>query len=221
MLTDNEATRDLREFLKTIDRGSASARLDVLFRRHGVDRSEGIDALVDEIRLDGANTIASAFRGSQGVQYDEIVQDVARHLKIPVTDKAPVAAVEQRIIEHVIGKYLSNADDETRAKVERMLASDPKANHPRTIDDLSKALAAGSVGTAALANLLPQLIRSMPRFAAGFATAGAVTALWAALPLLNFALAGAALAAFAGPAFRKTAPTVVEIALLRLEYCQQ
>jgi len=40
--------------------------------------------------------------------------------------------------------------------------------------------------------------------------------LGAVLPFLNVALAGIALAGLAGPAFRKTIPTVVEIALLRM-----
>jgi uncharacterized protein YaaW (UPF0174 family) len=39
-----------------------------------------------------------------------------------------------------------------------------------------------------------------------------------AIPLLNVVMVGWVLSDIAGPAFRKTVPTVVEVALLRMEF---
>jgi uncharacterized protein YaaW (UPF0174 family) len=208
----------------------APQRLRPLFDRHGIDPEDGIAELVEEIRLDGANSIASMFRGRRGVDYDVVVRDVARKLKLRPGNEDAEALLERQVLDAVMERYLQKASDEERAIIEDELR-EALRGAKRDASELGKILrrgawAAGSlgalvnaVGEQAVAAVVKRIVLATAgRAAAGQAARQAAMVASYAIPLLNVVMVGWVLADIAGPAFRKTVPTVVEIALLRMEY---
>ena len=111
----HQTTKRLRALLREVET-TASERLQPLYNRHGVDEDDGVDALVDEMCLDGANTIASLFRGWQGVGWAEIVRDVAKTLKVESAEDDDHVTVERKILDHLFRQhYESASEDEQRA----------------------------------------------------------------------------------------------------------
>ena len=96
----------------------APERLEPLFDRHGLDPEDGVSELVEEIKLDGANTIASAFRRGRGVGYDVVVRDVARKLKLKLKKAAPEVDLERRVLDAVMERYIGGASAAQRVQIE-------------------------------------------------------------------------------------------------------
>jgi len=201
-------------------------RLRPLCDRHGVELGDGVGALVREIGLDGANTIASLLRRRRGVEYAEIARDVASKLKVGVEADADEVAVEHRILDAVLGRYVDGASAEDRATILRELQA-----AGADVTDAGKVLvhgawAAGSlaalvngIGQQAVAAVVKQIVlKTVGREAAKIAGRRAAAIASVAIPLLNVVMVGWTVVDLAGPAFRKTVPTVLEIALLRLEF---
>lgn len=211
------ATEDLTRLLMRVPNDA----LRTLHERHGVSPSDGHRALVKEICLDGSNTIASLFRGMEGVEYDEVVRDVAEALGVKTG--GGVEALESHILEHVLNSYLKNASESERADIERILdeASNAAGWRAATNHGSRVAIAAliNLVGQQVVVGLVKRVIlQVIAKQSAREAGKMAARTIGYAVPLLNVALLGWTAVDVAGPALRKTIPTVIEIALLRMEY---
>jgi len=157
-----ESNKELIELFEKVPQ----EKLLTIFNRHGVKPEEGVQYLVDEISLDGANTIASIFRGWKGISYDEIVKDVARKFNVHA-EESTVEEIELEILEFVL-------------QLTEKLSSREK-------QDVVKAVRGTTLN-------------------------GMV------LPLLRNKKIGNALIENSGIPYRKIIPTVLEIALLRIEF---
>jgi uncharacterized protein YaaW (UPF0174 family) len=210
-------------------------RLKPIYNRHGIYVDEGVKTLVDEICLDGSNTIASVFRGLKGIPYDEIVRDVARMFKINLAKNETEMEIEMKIIDKLFNQYIENSEPNEREEIEKIIAEALKQDNTPSLKKILKvsgasitsahlvSIIAQQVGRKAAANAVTQVTSRFVRkriagtvarefTKRGFSVAGF------AVPLLNVALVGWTIMDVAGPAFRKTIPTAVDIALLRLEY---
>jgi uncharacterized protein YaaW (UPF0174 family) len=217
-------TSETREML----RRAPGEQLAPIYERHDVPVGGGPKALVEEICLDGANTIASIFRGWEGVEYGEIVSDVAEQLGIEPAGRSP-KELELAILEFIIKRYLENASPEERENLADVLK---KAG--ADFKEVGAAVARGALAAGTLALLIRQvgrkvvaqvigkiMLRIAGRQAAKEAGKRAAQLAGMAIPLLNIVMIGWTVVDIAGPAFRKTVPTVIEFALLRLEYGEE
>jgi uncharacterized protein YaaW (UPF0174 family) len=195
-----------------------------IYERHGIDPSEKEKALLEDVCLDGANSIASIFRGWEGVDYDEIVTDVAEELGIQALDRTP-RQLELAILEFIISKYLENATPEERSDIAALLKKAGGEFNDR--GEILKgifakgalALLIRSVGEKVVGQVVGKImIKIGGRQVAKQAGKQAARMAGMAIPVLNVIMVGWTVVDIAGPAFRKTVPTVIEIALLRLEY---
>jgi len=206
-------------------RRTPKERLAPIYERHEVEAGKGAKALLDEICLDGANTLASILRGWEGVDYGEIVTDVADQLEVPTAGRSPLE-LERAIVEVIINKYLQNASPSEREDLAKVLKQ-AGADFSR----MAAEIAGGVLSAGALALLIRQvgqkvvaqvvskiLLRIAGRQVAKEAGKRAAQLAGLAIPLLNIVMIGWTVLDMAGPAFRKTVPTVIEIALLRMEY---
>lgn len=197
-------------------------RLKPLFERHGVEPADGIKELVDEIRLDGSNTIASLFRGIEGVPYLEIVHDVADKMDVDYNENQKEDVIEYAILGKMLKEFLDNASPEARADVERILEEVGDKYKDKIWQALSTgALAAiiNTVGKQVIARVVHRIVAGIVvRQGAKEAGKRVVQFAGYAVPLLNVAMIAWTVIDVAGPAYRKTVPTVIEIALLRLEF---
>jgi len=190
-----------------------------LYRRHGVEEEAGPMTLAQQICLDGSNTIASLFRGWEGVPYLEVARDVARKLEV---DAEIIASEDERVIEQaVLGKVIeryikSRADAAERAEIKRILTS-------AGIDALEYKRAV-STGTLAVViavlrqEIVAKIVQGIVARAGVRAASGSAARLVGlAVPLLNLVLAAWTVFDLSGPAFRKTVPSIIEVALIRIE----
>jgi uncharacterized protein YaaW (UPF0174 family) len=204
-------TDKLRRLLSEVAETSPE-RLEPLFDRHGLEVEDGVAALVDEICLDGANTIASIFRGWEGVAYGEIVRDAAKLLKVRIDrEQDSHVEVERKILDHLFREHYAKATDEERDLLDGIL----RANGVKQASWSTGGVLLTAAITALGQEAAKQVVRQALRVVAG---GGAARIATFAVPILGAAMAAWTAADLAGPAFRKTVPTVIDVAILRLEF---
>ncbi|WP_312800100.1 ubiquinol-cytochrome C chaperone family protein [Pseudomonas sp.] len=177
-----------------------------------------LELIAKEIRLFGGNSILNILR-RDGVPYEEVVQDVADHLKVNFSKNDPINVIEQG----VLGKILSRAfeqmsDEERRAVLEELGIVNYSATAPAAAIATICAAKAGGFATFKLATIVANAIaKALIGKGLTFAVNGqlmrtvsvaigpigwAITALWTAADL-------------ASPAYRVTVPCIVQLAYIR------
>jgi uncharacterized protein YaaW (UPF0174 family) len=218
------------ELLRCIH-GADNQRLQPIFERHGVSFEESeLETLSHEICLDGANTFASTFRAfkgegwaRKGVSWEEIIRDVGGKLKVELPPKASVPNLEQRVLAAVVERYFDSLSDEERAEIDGQLSQVAGSLTVKdTIAMLSKggfaALGVSAVVRAAAVEAVKKVLTQvLTRLAVKEAGKQATKIAGAVVPGLNILLGAWTVIDLAGPAYRKTIPTVIELALIRLE----
>ena len=214
------------ERLLKLFRKASKTELYPIFERHGVDPEEGVESLVNEISLDGANTIASIFRGWKGVPYREIVIDVANKMKVDIDEESKLEDIEVKIISNVLKQSLDELPKREREEVEKLLQEIANKSNIKSAVAISSLSAAGlaalfqSIEGETVILILRKIIAIIARRSAvGFAGASGVASIAGmVMPLISIGIIGGALVGLAGPANRKIIPTVLEVALLRMKY---
>ncbi|MFV8907317.1 GTPase [Serratia fonticola] len=179
--------------------------------------------IADYLRKMGSNDIASLFRSGKGVEYEEIVCDVGEKLKVKgVSKDKPVKLNEELIIQHLFSDALKKMSDEERSALMRSINLSEKDQGAILAGTLmaSQVMLNQFGGFAVyrmsviLANMLARsLLGNGLNFAAN---AALVRGVGAFLGPIGWMVSGAWLAVeIAGPAFRKTVPAIVHIAMLR------
>jgi len=174
------------------------------------------------LRKMGSNDIATLFRGGEGVPYSEVVYDVASKLSAPGVDKTNTVEENEACI---IKKLFADALDKMSEDEKRQLFSSlgvtgkdiPYASAGVVLTQvLLKEFGGFAIykGSLVLANMIS---RALLGSGLRFATNAAITrTIGMALGPIGWVASGAWLAVeIAGPAFRKTVPAVVHVAMLR------
>jgi len=223
----NDASKRLQALLREVaSQPGGEARLRPLYDRHGIEPSEGTDALVEEIQLDGANTFASLFRGWAGVDYDEIVRDVATKVGATLHSDYDESDAERAVLDVILDRYLKGSSEAER---ERIVEALQEAG--ADVTDLGRAVRNGAwtaggigmmatgAGEKAVAEAVKRIVMiTVGRRAAGEAARRAAAFASYAIPILNVVMVGWTIVDLAGPALRKTVPTVIDVAILRMEF---
>jgi len=194
--------------------------------------AQDVDELIEDFRKWGSNTLVTwLIRFGNGVSYQEIAQDVARFLKADVSSCKDESDYETAVLAKVIEKYLEKASPKARERVNEILDQARKGAGALG-KHVHGGVAAGGLALSTLLTILGReaakrvmreivkyvLTRVAARQAAqqGVKIAARVAGL--AIPLINIAFAIWLAIDIAGPAYRKTVPAVIRIALLRNEY---
>lgn len=188
-------------------------------------KQERVMRLIQDIETNGGNTFLNMLR-NKGIHYDEIVQDVAKQLKIKVPSSIPVDRLEELIAEAFMEENYKKMSPEEQKQFLQDLGY---ANGQWPAGGLGAALGLGigKMGAFATyklaviaANYVSRLILGRglafvanQMLARGIALAlGPIgwgfTALWGAFDL-------------AGPAFSKTIPSVLHVYYLRQKFRQK
>lgn len=174
--------------------------------------------IAGEIQLFGGNSIIKMFRG-KGVEYREIVCDVADHLKANYSEKQDTALIESAILMKTVEKSLEQMSEEDKKKFFDAFGEPYVTGAgPAAVFALQRAIIAGGFKTymlaATVANATARALigRGLPPIvnqglAKGIGVfAGpigwAITAVWSAFDL-------------AAPAYRVTVPCVIQLAYMR------
>lgn len=201
--------------------------LDRLYRRHGVDEWEGPAELVREITRDGSNTIISLLMGDSEKSYKDIARAVGEKLKVGLDDTDSEIEIEWKCLESVLRQYLNTAPEEERRRILSVIEDTGRRIHSdellrkvrdNTLRVGTLSLLVRQVGARATAAVVRKVVtRIIGRQAAKEVSKRAAQLAGFAIPLLNAVMIGWTVWDLAGPAYRKTIPTVLEIAMLRLE----
>ena len=185
-----------------------------IYKRHDKYTPE---SLVEELRQDGSNTIGRIFTGS--VDYDEIVKRVANKLGV---DSAELTDNEMQnellIIKKAIQDYIKkNPEAEAKLKdVADELGVDGKDFVNMIVKGHASAflMMAQVVGPQVIWRTVALIMGAFVGRQVAFTVARAATL---AVPFLNVIMGAWLIFDLSGPAYRKIAPSVLNIALLRLQ----
>ncbi len=177
--------------------------------------------IASSLRKLGSNDIATLFRGGDGVPYSEVVIDVGDKLKANVLEQNSVEENEQIILLKMFEDALERMTDEEKRAMFRSMGMNEKD------------IPVGAITTAILQGLLRQfggfyiyqisvivanmVSRALLGAGLSFATNAAITrTVGTLLGPIGWIATGLWLAIdLAGPAYRKTVPAVIHVALLR------
>jgi small GTP-binding protein len=206
---------DVRPLVKYLGMDEAVLKFDV-----GGGRDAATE-IANYLRKMGSNDIAYMFRGGEGVPYEEVVLEVGEKLKAKVEKTNSVEKNEEQILLKMFEDALERmTDDEKRAVFRSMGMNEGD-------------IPLGPIGAAVIQNLLREFggfyiyqitiivanMVSKALLGAGlsFATNAAITRTVGALlgPIGWIATGLWLIVDLAGPAYRKTVPAVIHLALLR------
>lgn len=214
-----QSNTDLIRLIKDNMDGEFSELIEHIFERHDVEFGNA-EALAEEIRADGSNSIFYFIR--EPVDYDEVAKDVAEKLDADISEvmDGDAKGYEQAALIKVMEDRLNKMKEEEREELLHNI-DDLGLEDPHILDMYIKsngviglAILMNTVGKVALQNILKQLLLQI----CGRQVAGQIIGKAGGLliPGLNILLAAWLAIDIMGPAYRKTIPTVVELAILRL-----
>lgn len=196
------------------------------YKQYFPNHQRYLHVLSHEIRSFGGHTVANLMRRGQGPSYHTIVCDVAKRLKLRCDEDEPIAAIERRILAHVLKDIYGHLDEEQKqlfvqevqqyqcnnsAMVVRAVEKEDFGElSPKTLTLLSVVIASSVARIMGLTSLVPLV---------GGAFASSVSRLIGLLggPLGWLTTAFFSIYEFGGPAYRVTVPCVIHIAMLRIK----
>lgn len=206
---------DVRPLVKYLDMDES-----VLNFSAGGERTAATE-IANYLRKMGSNDIATMLRGGEGVPYEEVVLEVGQKLEAKVEKANSIEENEERILLKMFEDALERmTDDEKRAVFRSMGMNEGD-------------IPLGAIGAAIIHNLLREfggfyiyqitvivanmVSRALLGAGLSIATNAAITRTVGALlgPIGWIATGLWLIVDLAGPAFRKTVPAVIHVALLR------
>lgn len=205
-------------------KGRVSLKGDICQTLHEAQRKPAqlhrhANLIAEEIRLFGGNTIANFFRGGKGVDYAEILRDVADHLNVSYNDTTHSTVIEMQILIKILEKSMDEMTPEQRDELIRELSGGTiKGAGPGGMAALIAMVNMGGFASYRIALIVANTVarqltgkglqlaanagiaRALGTFAGPIGWA--ITVLWTAYDL-------------AAPAYRVTVPAVVMIAYMR------
>jgi uncharacterized protein YaaW (UPF0174 family)/transcriptional regulator with XRE-family HTH domain len=177
------------------------------------------DLIAAEVQLFGANSIASAFRGGEGVLYKEVLTDVCSKMKVNFNKKSPTEVIEMNLLMKILLDCIGKLEESELKEVVSSLDLKTTSYTPEAVTiALQAAIRMGgfasytialTVANAVLKRLIGRglslavnaaIARVMSIFAGPIGWI--ITGLWTAIDI-------------AGPAYRVTIPACVVTAWLR------
>lgn len=224
--------KSMTETLRDILMNSSDEDLQVLidYQKSGAkykdvkDKYTKVSVLIDDIRTNGGNTFANLIRGN-GVEYDEIVRDVANKLKVNYHKNAQTDAIEIEIIKKLISDEFEKMSLEQKKEILETIGAD-NVNAVIAAPAMLAGLLAARLSGFAIYKLAAMAANAVARAVlnrglAFGANAALMRGMGVALGPVGWVVTGAWFAVdIAGPAYRKTIPSVIQIALLRQKYRQ-
>ncbi|MEH6579006.1 MAG: DUF3944 domain-containing protein [Amphritea sp.] len=194
-----------------------------LYKEHHPDHHQYWDEIAGELQCFGANSIATLFRGGKGVEYFEILLDVAKAIDLEHDDDSEMEDIEAALLMRVFEESLDKMTPEQREEAVRTMDL-------KTTDFSKQAILAAIQTAIRLGGFTPYKMAVIVAHGAFNATGanlvghglslGATQVLTKSIAKFAGPIGWAITAAWtaydiAGPAYRVTIPACVHIAYLR------
>lgn len=190
-------------------------------RFKGLDKYAKVSAIIDEIRANGTNTFQNILLKKN--EYDSIVRDVAKQLKVTYNKDATTDIIETEIVIKLISDEFKTMSVDQQKEILENLGIDNVSSILASPGLLAGILAAKLSGfaiyrlTAIAANAIAKAI--LGKGLTFVANAALMRGIGIALGPVGWGVSAAWFAFdLAGPNFKKTIPSIVHIALLRQKY---
>ncbi len=219
--TSNELLDPLVGYLTADGEGRFSSELDLTnaYKTYYPDHLKYVDEISAELQLFGGNTIANKILRGYGVRYEEICRDVAKRLKVNLNEAASVENIESQILMKVLEDAWDKMNDgEKRAFLDELGIEHSKLPNSLPMIAVQAAIRASGflayqIAVIVANEVAKHVLRRGLTVAANRGVAKglsvlagpiglAIAALWTAIDL-------------AGPAYRVTIPSVIQVSLIR------
>ena len=118
---DNEDLDILVNYLTKAKDGNRRLTEDLtdreIYKKYYPDHKKYWREITDEIQCFGANTIATLFRGGEGVPYREILTDVCNKLKVNFNSESPIEIIESNLLMKILTDSLDKMNSDELKKV--------------------------------------------------------------------------------------------------------
>ncbi len=179
-----------------------------------------------ELQKFGGDSVASFFRGGEGVPYREILGDVCSQWKIRCGPSESYRAIESRLLLKVLEKSLEGMSNRQRAKLAKSVGrggghgkiNPASATSAAVLAMFQAAVAAGGFGSYQVAVIAANAVSRfvLKRGLTVAANAGLTRTLGLFAGPVGWAVSGLlAVPMVSGPAFRVVVPAVIYVAYLR------
>ena len=191
-----------------------------IYKTHYPDHHQYWQLIAAELQSFGANTLATAIRGGQGVFYQQILKDVCEKLQVRYATTYSTEVNERSLMLKMLAKSLENMNVAQQATIAAAL--DFKASAPASpaeiIKTFEEVFRTGGSRSHALGLLLanfvaPSITETHPTSVVGLEIGGAMSLFAGPLGLLLGGLW--AVLDIASPAYRVSIPAVLMVSILR------
>ena len=208
---DEDGDERLTEELTTHDR----------YKESSPDHHAYWDLIAAEIQCFGANTLATLFRGGEGVLYKEVLTDVCDKMKVNYNSGSSVETIELHLLMKVLTDSMKEMSPEELEAVCDDLDLSPMRYTPEAVTiALQMAIRLGGILPYQIALIVANAVaRALIGRGLSLAANAALTRLMSAFagPIGWTLSAVWLLVDIAGPAYRITVPAVIMVAYLRAE----
>jgi uncharacterized protein YaaW (UPF0174 family) len=193
------------------------------YKKHHPDHSKYWREVAAEIQCFGANSLVTVLRGGKGVLYREVLTDVCDKTDVKYDAKEKASEIEEKLLIKFLGNTLEKMPEADRAEFAKIVGiSNLKTFTPASLTAaLQLIFKAGGFQSYRLTLIIANAV-SRAILGSGLALATNATLMRTASLLVGpvgWALTGAwTVVDIAGPAYRVTMPSVIQIALLRRKH---
>lgn len=196
-----------------------------MYKKYQPDHRKYWDLIAAELQGYGSNSIATMFRGGNGVYYREILIDVSKKMKVNFNKDSSVEIIERNLLMKILIDSIDKMDKEELKKVikELNLETD-NINKQAVLAALQVAIKAGGFKSYQLAVIVANAV-ARQILGRGIALGGN-TALARALGVfagpIGWIIVGLwGVIDIAGPAYRVTIPAIIQIAYMRVTFDEE
>lgn len=221
---------DLDELVKclTIDKDGKPRHTEELtgrdaYKQHQPNHAMYWRDIAAEIQCFGANSMATVLRGGKGVLYREVLTDVCDKVGAKYDAKEVSASIEDKLLLKILGDALGKMSESERAELTKLIGlSNVKTFTPESMTAAFLLIfKAGGFKSFQLTLIIANAIsRAIVGRGLAFASNAALSRTVGLLAgPVGWALTGIWTAVdLAGPAYRVTMPTAIQVALLRKKH---
>ena len=193
------------------------------YKNHYPNHTKYWQEIGAEIQCFGANSLVTILRGGKGVLYREVLTDVCDKTGVKFDTKIKTSDIEEKLLIKLLGDALEKMPEADRAEFAKLVGiTSLKTFTPASLTAaLQLAFKAGGFQSYQLALIIANAV-SRAILGRGLALTANATLMRTASLLtgpVGWALTGAwTVADIAGPAYRVTMPSVIQVALLRRKH---
>jgi len=193
-----------------------------LYKKHSPNHSKYWEVIAGELQTFGGNTFVNVLRGGKGVLYKEILCDVCDKMKINYNKNANIVTIEKNMFMKILEDSLDQmSEEDLKVVIEELGLKTQSFTSEAVMGALQIAIKQSGFMAYKIAVIVANAIAKMI-LGRGLTFAGnaaltrtigvfagpigwVITGLWTAIDI-------------AGPAYRVTIPSVIQVAFLRQQY---